>query len=487
MSQADDASSHNQWKGLLLWPLVVAVLFVLPSLNDGLVSDDYELIAEGTIRTSDHILEALTESGMAGFYRPVPRLLLGINRAIHGLHPFGYHFINALVHAAVVIVLVKLLSTVTAGTAVPLIAGVLFAGHFVHVEPVYWVSARNELLAALLYLAALLCIAREEKRLRIAALAVFFLALLTKETAVTLPFTVVLVTIYRIGGSYAERIRCGLRSGLPFAGVLGVYGLLRWSAGADWPWSSREVGFGIDPYLIVKNIEQYTVQLLVPVRSLMDLQSIDTYGTVTSAVRSDGSDAGIWPWLLLGAVLLIAGIWIAIRIGGNSAAAGLVFTATTALPFLFMDNTGLRYMYLPSAGFVLTVAACLTGLAGRWTDATQGEVIQWWLLRVIVCILLLLSLEQTRWWDEAGRLCASTVDRVLTHAATVPTGTGLYVFDIPRRLHGAYVFHNGFEEAVRMNNPGSSRSILDGERMLEQEGVLPDGIMIFRLNEPVAK
>ena len=144
-------------------------------------------------------------------------------------------------------------------------------------------------------------------------------------------------------------------------------------------------------------------------------------------------------------------------------------------------------MYLPSAGFVLTVAACLTGLAGRWTDATQGEVIQWWLLRVIVCILLLLSLEQTRWWDEAGRLCASTVDRVLTHAATVPTGTGLYVFDIPRRLHGAYVFHNGFEEAVRMNNPGSSRSILDGERMLEQEGVLPDGIMIFRLNEPVAK
>ncbi|SVE50461.1 uncharacterized protein METZ01_LOCUS503315, partial [marine metagenome] len=233
---------------------------------------------------------------------------------------------------------------------------------------------------------------------------------------------------------------------LPFVGELGVYCLLRWGVGADWPWSSLEVGFGINPLLIIKNIEQYAVQLLVPVRSLMDLQSTDTYGAVTAAVRSGGSDARIWPWLLLGAVPLIAGIWLIIRLGGNAAAAGLVFTATTALPFLFMDHTGLRYMYLPSAGFVMTLATCLTSLASRWPDTTQGELIQWWLLRVIVCILLLLSLEQTRWWDEAGRLCTSTVDRVLTHAATVPTGTALYVFDIPRRIHGAYVFHNGFED-----------------------------------------
>ncbi len=135
----------------------------------------------------------------------------------------------------------------------------------------------------------------------------------------------------------------------------------------------------------------------------------------------------------------------------------------------------------------MTLATCLTSLASRWPDTTQGKLIQWWLLRVIVCILLLLSLEQTRWWDEAGRLCTSTVDRVLTHAATVPTGTALYVFDIPRRIHGAYVFHNGFEDAVRMKNPGSLRSILDGERMLEQEGVPPDDVLVFRLDDQLVK
>lgn len=466
-------------RGMIWWVVLVAALFALPSLNDGLVSDDYELIAEGRITAIQDVWSALAEPGMKGFYRPIPRLLLGLNWAVHELHPFGYHVINAVIHVATVVVLVRLLIVITASVAVSMMAGLFFAGHFVHIEPVYWVSARNELLAALCYLTAVWWSFRPGRSYRAISFLAFLVALLSKETAVTLPLAVALITMMRAPGAFIGRLGAGVRSGIPYALILAGYGILRWQGGADWPWTSREIGFGIDPALILKNVEQYTIQLLVPVRTILDLRNPDTYGAMTGLVRAGHDDSGMLWWLILGAVLLIAGGRIIVRLGGPYAGAGLVFALITALPFLFMEGSGLRYLYLPSAGFALAAAAGLYGLAERWQ-------IQKSLHRVVVAIVLmflLVSVEQGRWWDRAGRECDRVIHRVTRYAAVMSPETPLYVFNIPRRLRGAYVFHNGFEAAIRLNDPALGRRIMDGERALERGEIAPQDAVVYRIDD----
>ena len=82
---------------------------------------------------------------------------------------------------------------------------------------------------------------------------------------------------------------------------------------------------------------------------------------------------------------------------------------------------------------------------------------------------------RVRYVGEDGRV----VEQVGAKA-TVP-GIPLYVFNIPRRLHGAYIFHNGFEAATRLYRLKSTSGIYDGDRRLDQNGVIPNGVAVFHL------
>ena len=459
----------------------MAVVFAIPSLNDGLVSDDYELIAEGIITSPSDIFEAFTEPGMKGFYRPLPRLLIGANYALHGLNGYGYHLINAALHVTMTAILTYLVFSTTGIATLSVICGVLFASHFAHVEPVYWISARNELLAAVGYLLALTLALRTELRFRCAALVAFLLALLSKETAITLPLTLSVLIFMRFEGELRQRVTKAITATYPFIGVLVLYCVGRFGASADWPWTSSEVTFGIDPYVILRNLEQYSIQLILPVRTLMDLVSSDTYSLATETVRS--TRVTLWPWLLLAAVGLGVTTAMLLRMGGRLSAAGMAFTILTIMPFLFMEGTAMRYLYLPSAGFSLALAGLLHRLPGLSGDLQDGKHFHVWLVRVLVAILLMHIFDQSRWWERASLLCSTISQSVIEHAKTLPADVPLYVYGIPRRVHGAYVFHNGFEDAIRLRGKDLSSPVFDGERVREYQLALPPNARILDMND----
>lgn len=451
--------------------MVVAVVFALPSLNDGLVSDDYELITEGIVASPSDILDAFTEPGMKGFYRPLPRLSLGVNYALHGLDEYGYHLANAALHVAVTAMLTYLVFTTTGLAALSVVSGLLFAAHFTHVEPVYWISARNELMAAGGYLLALILALRTELRFRCAALIAFLLALLSKETAITLPLTLSVLVFMRLEGDLRQRVMKAISVAYPFIGILLIYAVGRMGVGADWPWMSREVSFGVNPYVMLRNLEQYSIQLILPVRTLMDMVSSGSYSWATDTVPSTG--VTLWPLLLLAGVGLGTTTIMLLRIGGRLSAAGLAFTILTLLPFLFMEGTAMRYLYLPTAGFSLSMAGLMNRLCSLSGDLQFQKRFHVWLVGAVVAILLVLSLDQTRWWDTAGLLCSTISQSVIEHARTLPADAPLYVYGIPRRIHGAYVFHNGFEDAIRLRGKDLLSPVFDGERIEENHMDLP--------------
>ena len=173
-----------------------------------------------------------------GLWRPVATWAYGLQWALWGGSPLGFHLVNVLLNclasALVVLLLAELLPV---SAALP--AGLVFAVHPVHAEAVANVVGMAELLCAALYLCACLVVARCRGRMGAGRLllmgGLFLAALLTKESAATLPGAVLLVDAagrnLRIGqfrGYLAERrllyVVFGVVIALVFAGRVVVLG-----------------------------------------------------------------------------------------------------------------------------------------------------------------------------------------------------------------------------------------------------------------------
>ena len=453
--------------------LLFGILFVFSALNDGLVSDDFELIEKAQFVHPYDLLTFFSEPGHKGFYRPLPRLLLSFNWSIHGIAPFGYHLLNGLIHLIMCLYVYKLVCRLTENSKLGLSTSILFAVHFIHVEPVFWVSARNELLVSLIYLVIIIRIMDKKKRFNVLTYVLFILGLLCKETAVTIPVVIFLWGFYSTEGLINARFWHGIRTSKPFWSILMGYALLRWSIGAAWPWNSMEIGFGIGPFLIIKNIGQYTLQLLMPIRSIFDLIGPDTYEFVTQVVKNESLISGGMIFVLfLVAICVVDLSFILVKFADRNLKIGLIFALLTALPYLLMEGTGLRYMYLPSVGFLFAFTSGIQDLHERrnlWRWASHTRFI----VPLTIVISLWATWDQTRWWDQAGQKVDLILDQVKNRNIGQPNS--LYVFNIPRRIHGAYLFHNGFEAAIRLNMIHHNVSIHDGDRALEDTELIPEG------------
>src|SRR5207237_699960 len=142
-----------------------------------------------------------------GFFRPLFIWSYVIESRIWGVRPFGYHFTNVIFHGVNAFLVFKLTSklvqrfapTPIGGTRVAIAAAALFLLHPSHTEAVTWISGRADLIATFFILASLLAYlayanGAHTSRL-IASLTCFVLALLAKESAICLPFLILVVGV----------------------------------------------------------------------------------------------------------------------------------------------------------------------------------------------------------------------------------------------------------------------------------------------------
>jgi hypothetical protein len=158
--------------------------------------DDYNVIVHNP---AVHSVAAWFDS-MPGI-RPLLKLSYTLNW-IAGPGAFGFHLVNVTVHAAnaalVYLLLRTLLRPRESTDFVPFLAALLFALHPVQTEAVTYICGRSTSLMVLFYLGALLAYVRGEdssspRGMRALSLLLFGCALLTKETAATLPLALWLV------------------------------------------------------------------------------------------------------------------------------------------------------------------------------------------------------------------------------------------------------------------------------------------------------
>ena len=123
------------------------------------------------------------------YYRPLDTLSYMLDHYLWGgKNPFWYHLENVLLHGVVVVLFYFLLMEVFEDKRLAFFAAVLFAVYPVNTEAVDFVSARNTLFCAVFSLASLLLLAKGGARWTLLSFLSYFIALLSKELAVVLPF-----------------------------------------------------------------------------------------------------------------------------------------------------------------------------------------------------------------------------------------------------------------------------------------------------------
>ncbi len=212
----------------LLAPGLLAAALYLPSLDGRFLYDDLPNISQNRSLAA----------GLASVLRHEPsRPLLGltwaVNHAWSGLDPWSYHLVNGLIHGLNAILVGSLLLWMARQAARPhpeasaLLGACLFAVTPMAVETVAYVSSRSSALCSLFMLASLRlavsALMDGARRGRLAAaLALYVLALLTKEEAAALPLLLVLLDLFFMPGRTARQRAVAL---VPFL-VLPALGLV---------------------------------------------------------------------------------------------------------------------------------------------------------------------------------------------------------------------------------------------------------------------
>jgi len=322
----------------------------------------------------------------SGYWRPVPTVIYTAVVQIFGVSAVALHALSLLMHIGVSLLALRLLSRLGASGTALLVASLFFAVHPLHAETVSFVSALPDLCAAFFGLAAVLIVPRRI----LAGLALFALALLSKESSVVFPILGLLIW---------ERGRRG-RLFWMFLGLAVVYSTLH----------ALVVGSsGMRP-LWGGTLERHlgTVLDLLPFEFLLTLTPFATTPTRPFPVSEGWTDPMVWTAL---ATVVTAGFlaW-RFRKGLSWLWRGLLLFVVCWLPISnLVPLEGLiadRYLYLPSIGTALLVGEVLSGVCARVGRAG--------LCKVGLGILLLLwsglAVRSAYPWRNENALWARAVD-----------------------------------------------------------------------------
>lgn len=227
--------------------LVFAAAFVtfLPALGADFVNwDDFDNVVKntGVHGLGPAQLRWMWTGTVLGHWIPLTWMSFGLNYALGGLNPRGYHLLNLLLHAAGATVFFfivrRLLRAAGAAGAEPGLsvgagfAALLFAVHPLRVESVVWVTERKDVLCGFFFMLAVLAYlsAVEGSPIRrgwtYASLAATAAALLSKAAAMPLPAVLLLLDVYPLGRARLLGWRRCLIEKLPWAALAAIGGFI---------------------------------------------------------------------------------------------------------------------------------------------------------------------------------------------------------------------------------------------------------------------
>jgi len=346
---------------------------------------------------------------LMGHYIPLTWMSLGLNYALGGMNPWGYHLGNVLIHAmnAVVFYFIARRLLIAAGFPheAPLpwsaaFAALVFGAHPLRAESVAWVTERRDVLCGLFFLLAVLTYLVSldpgaGRFMRFASLAAFGAAMLCKAQAVPLPAALLLLDVYPL-----RRLRAGWRpllvEKLPYfalALVGGVVAIMATRSGATFT-TYAQYGPAARVAMTGYGITFYPWKWLWPM-NLSPLYELPAHVDLFSPRFM----------IPLVATVLITALLMALRRPWPAGLAAWAYSAIMVLPLVGPLHTGNqlahdRYSYLSGLGFAALAGgglACMLVAAARGTlSPLVGRV------GLAGAVLVLLGLGSATWVQAGG-------------------------------------------------------------------------------------
>ena len=218
----------------LLAVSLAAVLPYLSTLHGYYLADDFGLVQLFHDKPTLHFATLFTRSWTENIWgftldelRPFPALSYQIAASWGAESPVANHVINLIVHLLCsVLVFGTARCLAERSLAASTFAGLLFAIMPVHVEPVSWITGRADSFMGLFYVASLFCYGiwrlRAIRTLYLASVCFFFVALFSKQHAVTLPVMLIFYDIFvaRRGLRFTAK---QIRPYIPFLALTLIY------------------------------------------------------------------------------------------------------------------------------------------------------------------------------------------------------------------------------------------------------------------------
>ncbi|HXW15480.1 MAG TPA: tetratricopeptide repeat protein [Terriglobia bacterium] len=406
-----------------LWAVGVCIstfLAYVATLRFQFVHDDRGIIVENPATHSWHAVPGYFASGvwggvvpgfLANAYRPIYLLWFRINDAIFGPHAAGWHFTSVVAHVVATYCVILLAHRIFGEWPPALFSGVVFGLHPIHIESVAWISGVDDPLVAGLIIPAYLCWLRsrengdQARRWVGASLALYGVAMFTKEIAIVLPL-ILFVSLWldfpsslepRPRGS-TQRFLQALKVLLPFIALTAAYLTVRmavlrgfWQPAAHISWLTVVLTW---PSLL----GFYAKLLLWPV-GLSPFYGLEY--VLHPAWRNT-----ILPALAL--LLVAGGLW---RWGSHSRSVALMipWLIVPLLPVLNVQVFGNgnfahnRYLYLPSVGFAMLVAEALRTIrVGRQYFGVISSFQTWIAIGLALVLGLAINVEDRYYSSDAA-------------------------------------------------------------------------------------
>ena len=345
-----------------------------------------------------------SEDAASAMYRPLILVSYGLNHALGGYEPEGYHLVNLFVHLANLVLVYVLVRLLGRSSIQAFVAAAVFGVHPINSEAVNYVSSRSESISALFFLGALAAYIHGSRtettrgNWQVVSLLAYAGALLSKSVAITLP---VILGCYELAfkrqqmvdGSVMNRIS---RLHWPFWALSVVY--LGMSSGAVSKAVFAEPVRAMDVQLATqaKALPYYALLLTMPTRLGVDHQfsAAEINNPVViialAALLSLGALAwcnrGRWSkellWVAWPAIVLLPGILVPLNVFVNE-----------------------HWLYLSSVAFAICV-----GFALFLVVRESGKV-------GAVCVFLLLitlgalSQQRSGVWENEERLWADALSK----------------------------------------------------------------------------
>jgi hypothetical protein len=469
--------------------LLASVVF-LPSLDGQFLNwDDKENLFRTTAYRGLGVaqLRWMFTATVLGHYIPLTWLSFGINYALGGMNPWGYHLLNLLLHGANAVLFYwvarRLLLLAAVGgiahgqhgdshvdsgdkgvalrrtdlSCAAAFAALVFAVHPLRVESVAWVTERRDVLCGFFFLLAVLAWLRAverpggpDRRWALLSLASFTASLLSKAAAMPLPAVLVLLDVYPLGRLRALGWRRVLLEKIPHAALAAAAAVLalvalristvRVTSYAEYgpaaraamiayslvfyPWKFLWPNLLSPLYELPVRIDPFAGQFLVPIVALIAV-------TAALVVLRDRWPAGLAAWIY--SALLVLPVSGAVHAG-----------------FQLAHD---RYSYLSGLGFAVLAGAALARVlsAGRAGRLRPPIVV---LLSAVALLVVGIwgaeSWRQSRVWHDSETLWRWAVD-VDPACALCHNNLGSVILETPPfTLLRAASAEGHFREAIRL-------------------------------------